>query len=66
MVISKARYNKDVGWLRQMVDALKGALDQSEKRNDKLTEQLREVIIECEHYKAQVELLKRDGNNAAS
>lgn len=62
MFVSKAKYDKDVRWLNQLVDALKGALDQSEKRNDKLTAQLRETIVECEQLRQQVEVLKRYGN----
>ena len=62
LFITKEKYNKDVSWLNQLVDALKGALDQSEKRNDKLVEQLRETIVECEQLRQQVEILKRYGN----
>ena len=62
LFVSKKKYDTDVKWLNQVVDALKGALDQSEAYNEKLTAQLRETIVEAEQLRQQCDVLRRYGN----
>ena len=62
LFVSKRKYDTDVKWLNQVVDALKGALDQSEKHNEKLTAQLREAIVDAEQLRQQCDILRRGLN----
>jgi hypothetical protein len=62
MFVSRKKYEKDVGWLNQVVDALKGSLSQSEKYNDKLTAQIRELIVDNEQMREKLRRLGYDND----
>ena len=62
MFVSRKKYEKDVGWLNQVVDALKGSLNQSEKYNEKLTAQIRELIVENQQMRDKLRRLDYDND----
>lgn len=62
MFVSRKKYEKDVGWLNQVVDALKGSLYQSENYNEKLTAQIRELIVDNEQMREKLRRLGYDND----
>lgn len=62
MFVSRKKYEKDVGWLNQVVCALKGSLNQSEKYNEKLTAQIRELIVENQQMRDKLRRLGYDND----
>ena len=62
MFVSRKKYEKDVGWLNQVVDALKGSLNQSEKYNEQLTAQIRELIVDNEQMREKLRRLGYDND----
>ena len=62
MFVSKKKYEKDVGWLNQVIDALKGSLYQSENYNEKLTAQIRELIVDNEQMREKLRRLGYDND----
>lgn len=62
MFVSRKKYEKDVGWLNQVVDALKGSLYQSENYNEKLTAQIRELIVENQQMRDKLRRLGYDND----
>jgi hypothetical protein len=62
MFVSRKKYDKDVGWLNQVVDALKGSLNQSENYNEKLTAQIRELIVDNEQMREKLRRLGYDND----
>lgn len=62
LFVSKKKYDKDVKWLNQVIDALKVSLDQSERYNEKLNARLREEIVESEQLRQQCDVLRRYGD----
>ena len=60
MFVSRKKYEKDVGWLNQVIDALKGSLIQSENYNEKLTAQIRELIVDNEQMREKLRRLGYD------
>ena len=62
MFVSRKKYEKDVGWLNQVIDALKGSLIQSENYNDKLTAQIRELIVDNEQMREKLRRLGYDND----
>ena len=62
MFVSRKKYEKDVGWLNQVVDALKGSLNQSERYNEKLTAQIRELIVDNEQMREKLRRLGCDND----
>lgn len=62
MFVSRKKYEKDVGWLNQVIDALKGSLYQSENYNEKLTAQIRELIVDNEQMRDKLRRLGYDND----
>ena len=62
MFVSRKKYEKDVGWLNQVIDALKGSLIQSENYNEKLTAQIRELIVDNEQMREKLRRLGYDND----
>lgn len=62
MFVSRKKYEKDVGWLNQVIDALKGSLYQSENYNEKLTAQIRELIVDNEQMREKLRRLGYDND----
>ena len=62
MFVSRKKYEKDVGWLNQVIDALKGSLYQSENYNEKLTAQIRELIVDNEQMREKLRRLGCDND----
>ena len=62
MFVLRKKYEKDVGWLNQVIDALKGSLNQSEKYNEKLTGQIRELVVENQQMRDKLRRLGYDND----
>ena len=62
MFVSRKKYEKDVGRLNQVIDALKSSLIQSENYNEKLTAQIRELIVDNEQMREKLRRLGYDNN----
>ena len=62
MFVSRKKYEKDVRWLNQVIDALKGSLYQSENYNEKLTAQIRELIVDNEQMREKLRRLGYDND----
>ncbi len=62
MFVPRKKYEKDVGWLNQVIDALKGSLYQSENYNEKLTAQIRELIVDNEQMREKLRRLGYDND----
>ena len=62
MFVSRKKYEKDVGRLKQVIDALKGSLIQSENYNEKLTAQIRELIVDNEQMREKLRRLGYDND----
>jgi len=46
MLVSKSRYDTDVGYYRRLCDAYRDALDEANASNAKLTEELRKTTVD--------------------
>jgi septal ring factor EnvC (AmiA/AmiB activator) len=62
MFVSRKKYEKDVGRLNQVIDALKGSLIQSENYNEKLTAQIRELIVDNQQMREKLRRLGYDND----
>lgn len=46
MLVSKSKYNNDLGYYRRLCDAYGDALDEANASNAKLTEELRKTTVD--------------------
>lgn len=46
MLVSKSKYNNDVSYYRRLCDAYRDALEEANKANEKLTEELRKATVD--------------------
>lgn len=46
MLVSKNKYNTDVGYYRRLCDAYRDALEEANISNEKLTEELRQTTVD--------------------
>ncbi len=46
MLVSKSKYKEDVGYYRRLCDAYRDALEEANKANEKLTEELRQTTVD--------------------
>lgn len=67
MLISKSKYNTDVGYYRRLCDAYRDALEEANIANEKLTEELRKTTVdllvahsENDKLSKQIDLLRRN------
>jgi len=69
MLVSKSKYTNDVSYYRRLCDAYRDALEEANKANEKLTEELRKTTVdllvaqsENDKLSKQIDLLRGNSN----